>query len=547
MKHAWLFALVSALVSGAWLQGAQKGPDPKAGLAAIDRAGLEAAIRTLSSDRFAGRFPASRGEDLTVEYLSREFARVGAAPGNGSSYVQEVPMLRIACDRRGELAFSGGRTPLALAYGEDFIGFTSRFQERVAIQDAETVFVGFGIVAPEYGWDDYRGKDVRGKTVVMLVNDPGFYDPRLFRGKDMTYYGRWTYKFAEAGRQGAAAALLIHETEPASYGWDVVRNSWSRPIFRLEADAGAPDAGQCAMEAWITRPAAQRLFAAAGQDLEALRRAALDRGFTPLALPLRMSTAFGNTLSRAVSRNVIARVAGGDRAGECVIYCAHWDHFGTDENPGPDRIYNGAMDNASGTAALIELAAAFARLGAPPRRSVLFLAVTGEEQGLLGSTYYVRHPVVPLVGTAAVINIDSMNIFGRMRDVQVTGLGLSDLDDYARVAAARQGRYLTPEAHPERGGFFRSDHFPFILAGIPALNASSGVDQRQHGKEWGRQRREDYSRRNYHKPSDEYSSDWDFSGMLEDLRLYFDIGFRLSMEAAFPRFKPNSPYPGIAR
>ena len=545
MRRLWLFALVSALVSVAWLPGARKGPDRKAGLAAISRAGLEAAIRTLSSDRFAGRFPASRGEDLTVEYLSREFARVGAAPGNGPSYVQEVPMLRIACDRRGELSFSGGPTPLALAYGDDFIGFTSRFQERVAIQDAETVFVGFGIVAPEYGWDDYQGKDVRGKTVVMLVNDPGFYDPRLFRGKDMTYYGRWTYKFAEAGRHGAAAALLVHETEPASYGWDVVRNSWSRPIFRL--DTGADDAGRCAMEAWITRNAAQRLFAAAGRDLEGLRRAALARGFTPQPLPLRMSTAFGNTLSRAVSRNVVARVAGGDRADECVIYCAHWDHFGTDEDAGGDGIYNGAMDNASGTEALIELAAAFARLGAPPRRSVLFLAVTAEEQGLLGSTYYVSHPVVPLARTAAVINIDSMNIFGRMRDVQVTGLGLSELDETIRAAAARQGRTLAPEAHPERGGFFRSDHFPFILAGIPALNASSGVDHRRHGKEWGRQRREEYSRRNYHKPSDEYSRDWDFSGMLEDLRLYFDVGFRLSMEASFPRFKNTSPYKDIAR
>jgi len=547
MNRFLFIALVSLVVAVPWTHAAQRRPDEKAGLAAIDKAGLEAALRTLSSDEFEGRFPASPGESRTIEYLSREFARVGAMPGNGSSYIQDVPMLKIANDRKGELAFSGGKAPLALSYGDDFIGFTSQFKERVIVQDSETVFVGFGIVAPEYGWDDYRGLDVRGKTVVMLVNDPGFYNPKLFRGRNMTYYGRWSYKFAEAGRQGAAAAIVIHETEPASYGWEVVRNSWSRPIFRLDADAGADNAGRCEMEAWITLPAAQRLFSAAGRDLDLLRKAARTKGFTPQVLPLRMSIAFGNTLSRAVSHNVIGRVPGADRADECVIYNAHWDHFGKDDQLSGDKIYNGAMDNASGTAALIELAAAFVRLGAPPRRSVLFIAVTGEEQGLLGSTYYVAHPVVPLAKTVAVINMDSMNIFGRMKDVQVTGYGLSDLDDYARAAALRQGRYLTPEAHPERGGFFRSDHFPFILAGIPALNAASGVNHRQRGEEWGRQQREEYGRRNYHKPSDEYSPDWDLSGMLEDIRLYFSIGYRLSMGSTFPRFKKKSPYKDIQR
>lgn len=540
MKRFLLAGLIALIVAGSLFYAAQKKPNMKAALAAINRNDLDAAIRILSSDAFEGRYPATPGETRTGEFLSREFARVGTAPGNGPIYYQDVPMLKIANDQQGILTFAGGTSPLALAYGDDFIGFTPQYKERIAIQDSETVFVGFGIVAPEYGWNDYRGLDVRGKTVIMLVNDPGFYDPGLFRGKNMTYYGRWMYKFAEAGRQGAAAALLIHETAPASYGWEVVRSSWGRPIFRL--DTGEDNAGKCALEAWISLNAAQRLCAAAGSDLDALKKEALANGFSPRVLPLKASIAFANVLEKTVSHNVIARVQGADRADECVIYTAHWDHFGKDEKISGDNIYNGALDNATGTAALIELAAAFVKLGTPPRRSVLFIAVTGEEQGLLGSTYYVAHPVVPLAKTAAAINLDSLNIFGRMKDIQVVGYGLSDLDEYARLAAARQGRYLVPESHPERGGFFRSDHFPFVLAGVPTLYAASGVDHRQKGKVWGRQQREAYSRKNYHQPSDEYTSAWDLSGMLEDIRFYFDVGYRLSMGSTFPSFKKDSPY-----
>jgi Zn-dependent M28 family amino/carboxypeptidase len=542
---AWLIALtaVGALSFGA--NAARKKPDMKAALAAINRDELGFAIRTLSSDAFEGRYPASPGETRTIEFLRREFTRVGATPGNGGSFYQEVPLLKIANDHQGILKFSGGQPPLEFTYGSDFIGFTPQFKERIVIQGSEAVFVGFGIVAPEYGWNDYRGLDVRGKTVIMLVNDPGFYDPGLFRGKNMTYYGRWMYKFAEAGRQGAAAAILIHETEPASYGWDVVRNSWGRPILRL--DTGAETAGKCELEAWITLDAARRLFIAAGSDLGLLKKAALARGFSPRALPLKAAITFSNVLEKTMSRNVIARLRGADREDECVIYTAHWDHFGKDEKASGDAIYNGALDNATGTAALIELAAAFARLGTAPRRSVLFMAVTGEEQGLLGSTYYVTHPVVPLAKTAAAINMDSLNIFGRTRDVQVMGYGLSDLDDYARAAAARQGRYLVPESHPERGGFYRSDHFPFVLAGVPALYAGSGLDDRLKGKAWGREKREAYGRKNYHQPSDEYDPGWDLSGMLEDIRLYFDVGCRLNMGSAFPQFKKGSPYQAAKR
>ena len=545
MKRFLFAGLIALTFAGSWLYAAQKKPNLKAALDAINRTDLDVAIRTLSSDAFEGRYPASSGETRTIEFLSREFARVGAIPGNGPSYYQDVPMLKIANDRQGILTFAGGKSPLALAYGDDFIGFTPQFKEKIAVLDSEMVFVGFGIVAPEYGWNDYRGLDVRGKTVVMLVNDPGFYDPGLFRGKNMTYYGRWIYKFAEAGRQGATAAILIHETVPASYGWEVVRNSWGRPIFRL--DTGADNTGKCELEAWISLAAAQRLCAAAGSDLELLKKAALAKDFSPRPLPLKTSIAFANILEKTVSRNVIARVQGSDRADECVIYTAHWDHFGKDEKLSGDAIYNGALDNATGTAALIELASAFVRLGTPPRRSVLFVAVTGEEQGLLGSTYYVAHPVVPLAKTAAVINMDVLGIFGRMKDIQVVGYGLSDLDEYARAAAARQGRYLVPESHPERGGFYRSDHFPFVLAGVPALNASSGVKHRKKGEAWGRQQTEAYGRKNYHQPSDEYTSDWDLSGMLEDIRFYFDVGFRLSQEAAFPQFKKDSPYQAAKR
>jgi Zn-dependent M28 family amino/carboxypeptidase len=540
MKRFLFAGLIALIFAGSWFYAAQKKPNLKAALAAINRTDLDTAVQTLSSDAFEGRYPASPGETRTIEFLSREFARVGTTPGNGLSYYQDVPMQKIANDRQGILSFAGGKSPLALSYGSDFIGFTPQFKDKITIQESETVFVGFGIVAPEYGWDDYRGLDVRGKTVIMLVNDPGFYDPGLFRGKNMTYYGRWIYKFAEAGRQGATAAILIHETAPASYGWEVVRNSWGRPIFRLETAEG--NASKCEMEAWISLAAAQRLCATAGSELELLKKAALAKDFSARVLPLKTSIAFGNVLEKTISHNVIARVQGADLADEYIIYTAHWDHFGKDEKLSGDAIYNGALDNATGTAALIELAAAFVQLGTPPRRSVLFVAVTGEEQGLLGSTYYVAHPVVPLAKTAAVINMDVLNIFGRMKDIQVVGYGLSDLDEYARAAAARQGRYLVPESHPERGGFYRSDHFPFVLAGVPALNASSGVNHRQKGEIWGRQQVEAYSRKNYHQPSDEYTSTWDLSGMLEDIRFYFDVGYRLSMESTFPQFKKNSPY-----
>lgn len=545
MKRILFTGLIALTAAGSLFYAAQKKPNMKAALAAINRSDLDAAIRTLSSDAFEGRYPASPGETRTIEFLSREFARVGTIPGNGLSYYQDVPMLKIANDGQGILTFAGSKSPLALTYGNDFIGFTPQFKEKIAIQDSETVFVGFGIVAPEYGWNDYRGLDVRGKTVIMLVNDPGFYDPGLFRGKNMTYYGRWIYKFAEAGRQGATAAVLIHETDPASYGWEVVRNSWGRPIFRL--DTGADNTGTCELEAWISLDAAQRLCTAAGNDLALLKKAALAKNFSARVLPLKASITFTNILEKTVSHNVIARVQGADRADDCVIYTAHWDHFGKDEKLSGDTIYNGALDNATGTAALIELAAAFVRLGTPPRRSVLFVAVTGEEQGLLGSAYYVAHPVVPLAKTAAVINMDVLNIFGRMKDIQVIGYGLSDLDEYARSAATRQGRYLVPESHPERGGFYRSDHFPFVLAGVPALNAASGIDHRQKGKVWGQQQRETYNRKNYHQPSDEYTADWDLSGMLEDIRFYFDVGYRLSMESSFPQFKKDSPYQAVKR
>ena len=540
MRRFLLAGLMALSVGGLWFCASQKKPNIKAESVVVNRAGLEAAIRTLSSDAFEGRYPSSAGETRTIEFLSREFRRVGAAPGNGSSYFQDIPMLRITNDQQGVLTFSGGKSPLALAFGKDFMGFTAQFKEKIAIQDSETVFVGFGIVAPEFAWNDYHALDVRGKTVIMLVNDPGYYDPGLFHGKNMTYYGRWSYKFAEAGRQGAKAALLIHEAAPASYGWDVVRNSWGRPIFRLESGEG--NASKCEMEAWISLDAAQRLCVAAGSDLELMRKAALAKDFSARDLPLKASIAFANVVEKAVSRNVIARIPGTDLADECVIYSAHWDHFGKDDKIVGDGIYNGALDNATGTAALIELASLFATVKTPPRRSILFMAVTGEEQGLLGSTYYTAHPVIPLAKTAAVINMDSLNIFGRMKDIQVTALGLSDLDEYASAAAARQGRYLVPESHPERGGFYRSDHFSFVLAGVPALNAASGMDHRSKGKVWGRQQREAYGRRNYHKPSDEYTSDWDLSGMLEDIRFYFDVGYRLSMEASFPQFKKDNPY-----
>jgi Zn-dependent M28 family amino/carboxypeptidase len=531
---------VSAVLITLSCGGRDLSPLDKA-IKAIDAEELAANTEILASDAFEGRFPGTRGEEKTVRFLEEAFRRIGARPGNGESYFQEVPMMEITASPDTELKVRGGGEERVFSYGDDFVALTLRNQKSVK-SESEMIFVGYGIIAPEYGWDDYQGMDVKGKTVVMLVNDPGFAseDPDLFKGKAMTYYGRWTYKYEEAARQGASAALLVHETEPAAYGWDVVRNSNTGPQMSLETADG--NASRCAVDSWITLETTESLFAMAGMDFASMKEAARESGFQAVSLGLTASISLENTIRKIKSRNVAALIPGKERSDEYVIYTAHWDHFGLDPGLEGDQIYNGGLDNATGTAGLLELAQAFLSLEQPTKRSVLLLAVTAEEQGLLGSSYYASNPIHPLTKTAAAINMDSLNIFGLMKDVRLVGYGQSELDEYVLAAAVEQDRVVLPNPTPEKGSFFRSDHFPFAKQGLPALFASSGVDHREKGEEWGRTQKERYARNNYHKPSDEYDPAWDLRGAVEDLQLLFKVGYRLAMESSFPNWKEGSEF-----
>lgn len=540
-KVIFLF-ITSALILSFQAACSSETHDIEAAVSSLSTDELINDVKILSSDEFEGRFPASPGEEKTVTFLKEEFEKAGLNPGNGESFFQEVPLVEITPASVSQLIVTGGTKPLEFNYEEDFVAVTLRVQEKVAIEDSEMVFVGYGIVAPEHQWNDYEGIDVKGKTVVMLVNDPGFAtgDPELFNGKSMTYYGRWTYKYEEAARQGAACAVIIHETEPAAYGWDVVQNGWTGPNFSLASEDG--NAARCAVESWMTLESARAVFEAAEKDYEELKKRAAEPGFKPLPLALKASMEMENKTRKALSRNVIGLLPGSDLKDEYIIYTAHWDHFGKNLNLEGDQIFNGALDNATGTSALIELAEAFQKLGSPPRRSILFLAVTAEEQGLLGSEYYALNPIYPLTKTAAVINMDSLNIYGRMKDIRVVGYGQSELDDYVEAYAEEEGRVVLPDPTPEKGSFYRSDHFPFAKQGVPALNAGSGVQHVEKGEEWGLAQKEKYISEKYHKPSDEFDSSWDLSGLADDLHMYFMLGYRLSMTSDFPEWKEGSEF-----
>jgi Zn-dependent M28 family amino/carboxypeptidase len=524
------------------LSCSQKAHDIEAAVASLNTDELAHDVEILSSDDFEGRFPASPGEEKTIAFIKDEFEKVGLKPGNGDSFFQEVPLVEITATPQTNLLITGADKPLEFTFEDDFVGLTLQVQEKVSIENSDMVFVGYGIVAPEYQWNDYEGIDAKGKTVVMLVNDPGFatQDPALFKGRAMTYYGRWTYKYEEAARQGAACAIIIHETEPAAYGWEVVRNGWTGPNFNLVSEDG--NASRCAVESWITLETAQTIFKAAGKNYEEMKESAAKPGFKAVPLGLKASLSLENKIRNAVSRNVIGLLPGSERADEFVIYTAHWDHFGRNPNLEGDQIFNGALDNATGTSALIELAEAFKKLGSPPLRSILFMAVTAEEQGLLGSEYYATHPIYPLTKTAAVINMDALNIYGRMKDIRIVGYGQSELDDYVKAYAEQVGRVVLPDPTPEKGSFYRSDHFPFAKQGVPALSAGSGVQHIEKGEEWGLAQREKYIRERYHKPSDEFDNTWDLSGLQDELHMYFMIGYRLSIESSFPNWKEGSEF-----
>jgi Zn-dependent M28 family amino/carboxypeptidase len=527
-----------------------------AGLASDKDAGREISkdrllesIKMLASDEFEGRAPASRGEERTIKYLEEQFRQMGLGPGNpDGTFVQKVPMLGVTADPSMRLVFepAGGSGKMELAFSRDFMAWTKRDVPEVSI-DAPLVFVGYGIVAPEYQWDDYKGVDVAGKVLVMLVNDPPIPDPKTpgaldenqFRGKAMTYYGRWTYKFEIAAAKKAAGCLIIHETGPAGYPWEVVGNNTGERFGLVTPDKGM---SRAAVEGWITYEKAKALFEMTGRDLDELKRTALDRGFRPVELGAMASLTIRNTIRRIDSSNFAAKVEGRDAKlrDEYVIYTAHWDHFGIGPEVKGDKIYNGARDNATGVAGIMEIARAFAKTR--PRRSILFLATTGEEQGLLGAQYYAANPLYPLDKTLAVINLDVMNTRGRTHDITVVGLGMSSLDDDVIQAAREQGRVVIPDPEPEKGYYYRSDHFEFAKQGVPALDPKEGVEDIGKPQGTGLESMRRYTAEDYHKPSDEVKADWDLSGMVEDLELVYSVGNRVANAKTYPVWKPGTEF-----
>jgi Zn-dependent M28 family amino/carboxypeptidase len=531
-------ALVALLVGACAATSTGSGGGP----VGITEAGYRATIATLASDAFEGRKPGQPGEPRTLEYLESEFRAAGLAPGVGGSYRQEVPLVEITAAPRAELRVAAGGGGASFAYAENMVVWTRRVVPESRLEASPLVFVGHGIVAPEFGWNDYAGVDMHGKTAVILINDPGYRDPALFHGRKMTYYGRWTYKFEEAMRQGAAGALIVHQTGPAAYGWEVVRNSNTGPL--LEADAADGYARRVAIEGWVTLEAGRQLCALAGEDFDALERAAARPGFRAVPLAARATVAVENAIRRTRSANVVGVLPGAQRPTEYLIYMAHWDHFGRASAPGTsgDPIFHGAVDNATGVAGILEIAKAFRQAGRRPDRSVVFMALTAEESGLLGSAYYAANPVFPLAATAAAINIDALLPVGRSRDLEVIGFGASELEDDLKTEAARQGRVLRPDSQPEKGFYFRSDHFNLAKQGVPALYVKSGIDSRDHPPGWAEEAVQDYIAHRYHKPADTYEPSWDVSGSLEDLALLYAVGRRVADETRWPAWYPSSEF-----
>ncbi len=507
-------------------------------------AGFRASVATLSSDAFEGRKPGQAGEVKTLNWIESEFKHLGLKPARADGYRQPVMLVEIKADPSAQLEINGANGKLTLAYADDAVVWTRRVRETAGLSQSPLVFVGHGIHAPEYGWDDYAGIDMHGKTAVILVNDPGYRDPALFRGKNMTYYGRWTYKYEEAMRQGAEGALIIHQTGPAAYGWDVVRNSNTGPL--LEPDAADGHAARAAVEGWISNDSARKLFQLAGRDLDAMEKAATTPGFKPVPLQLSASVALRNTVRRTQSANVVGVLTGARHPDEYVLYMAHWDHFGNSKDSGGtgDTIYNGAVDNATGVAGILEIAKAF-KAGKRPDRSIVFVAVTAEESGLLGSAYYGQNPVIPLAKTAAAINIDAMFPLGRTHDIEVVGYGSSELEDDLKAAAATQSRVIRPDAEPEKGHYFRSDHFNLAKHGVPSLYTETGIDSVTHPAGFGQAFKDDYTANRYHKPSDEYSKDWDVSGIVEDLQLLYAVGSKVANERHWPEWYAKSEFRAI--
>jgi Zn-dependent M28 family amino/carboxypeptidase len=525
-------------------------PLPVASMPRIDAQSILERIKVLASDEFEGRAPGTKGEDLTVRYLDRELEKLGLKPGNpDGTYAQNVPLVGITASEAQPLVIAKGARKQTMRWANDVVAWTKHVADTASIENSDVVFAGYGVEAPEFDWNDFKDVDVKGKTIIVLVNDPPVpdaadptkLDPRMFGGNAMTYYGRWTYKFEQGARKGAAGIFVVHETATAGYPFSVVQGNL-REKFDLVTPGKHMD--RAAIEGWITLDAAKTIFALAGQDFDTLKKQALTRAFKPVPLGVTASVAIRNTLRTIDSHNVVGKLEGSDPKlkDEYVVYSAHWDHLGVGAPINGDRIYNGALDNASGVATVLEIARAFTQVKPLPRRSILFLFVTAEEQGLLGSQYYAINPLYPLKKTVANINIDGVNQWGRTKDLTVVGMGASDLDDYLRAASAEQGRSLRPDAEPEKGFYYRSDHFNFAKQGVPALDTDSGIDFIGKDAEYGKKKRDEYTTTDYHAPSDQIKPDWDLSGAVEDAQLLCAVGYRVANADRIPEWKPGNEF-----
>ena len=516
----------------------------------IDQKAILERINVLSSDEYEGRLPGTKGEELTVTYLTGESKKLGLQPGNpDGTYVQKVPLVGITGAQAQPFTVTRGGQTRTFKWSDDVVAFTKRVQDNVSIANSDLIFAGYGVTAPEYNWDDFKGVDVKGKTIIVLVNDPQLpdaadpskLDAKMFNGQAMTYYGRWTYKYEKAAELGAAAVFIVHETATAGYPYPVVQGFLGER-FSLVADD--KNMGRAALEGWFSLDTAKAIFKMAGQDFDALKKQALSRDFKPVPLNMKASMGVRNAMRTIDSQNVVAKLEGADAQmkDEYVIYSSHWDHLGVGEPVEGDKIYNGALDNASGVSTLLEIARAYTQVQPKPKRSILFLFVTAEEQGLLGSEYYATHPLYPLEKTAANINMDGVNQWGRTSDITVIGMGASDLDDYLRDAAAAQNRTLAPDPESEKGFYYRSDHFNFAKVGVPALYTDSGISFIGKDASYSKTKRDEYTNTDYHKPSDEIKPDWDLSGAGEDARLLFTVGYNVANADKLPEWKPGNEF-----
>jgi Zn-dependent M28 family amino/carboxypeptidase len=516
----------------------------------IDSQAILEHIKALSSDEFEGRAPGTKGEELSVRYIQDQFKKLNLKPGNpDGTYVQKVPLVGIVGTQARPLTVTRGPKTQTFKWADDVVAWTKHVAEGAAVENSGVIFAGYGVEAPEFNWNDFKDVDVKGKTIIVLVNDPAVpdpsdparLDPNTFKGDAMTYYGRWTYKFEEGARKGAAGIFVVHETGPAGYPFSVVQGNLREKFDLVTADKNM---GRANIEGWITLDTAKKILSLGGQDFDALKKQARTREFRPVALGLNASFAVKNTLRTIDSQNVVGRLEGSDPKlkDEYLVYSAHWDHLGVGAAVNGDKIYNGALDNASGVGTVLEIAKAFTQIQPPPKRSILFLMVTAEEQGLLGSEYYAKSPLYPLEKTVANINIDGINQWGRTKDFTVIGMGASDLDDYLKAAAAEQGRVLRPDPEPEKGFYYRSDHFNFAKRGVPALDPDAGIDFVGKDPGYGKAKRDEYTEKDYHAPSDQMKPDWDLSGAVEDAELLLAVGYRVANADRIPEWQPGNEF-----